>query len=63
MLYTLRDGSNYKMTIEQTDESWIDVTIYEDYDDDESMHIDFNINKTQLELLIDALISLNKEMK
>jgi len=63
MIYTLRDSDNYKMTIQQTDESWIDIAIHEDYDDDESMHINFTINKGQLELLIDALISLNKKMK
>ena len=63
MIYTLRDSENYKMTIEQTCEDCIDINIYEDYDNDESMHIDFTITKGQLELLIDALISLNKKMK
>ena len=63
MIYTLRDSGNYKMTIEQTDESWIDITIHEDYDDDLSMHIDFTITKNQMDSLIDALISLNKKMK
>jgi hypothetical protein len=63
MIYTLRDSSNHKMTIEQINEKWIDITIFEDYDDDKPIYIDFTITKTQLELLIDALNSLNKKMK
>jgi len=63
MIYTLRDSSNHKMTIEQSDENQIDITVFENYDDDESIEIRFAINKTQLELLIDALNSLNKKMK
>jgi len=51
------------MTIEQSDENQIDITVFENYDDDESIEIRFAINKTQLELLIDALNSLNKKMK
>jgi len=63
MIYTLRDSSNHKMTIEQSDENQIDITVFENYDDDESIEIRFAINKTQLELLIDSLNSLNKKMK
>jgi len=51
------------MTIEQSDENQIDITVFENYDDDESIEIRFAINKTQLELLIDSLNSLNKKMK
>lgn len=63
MIYTLRDSSNHKMTIEQSDENQIDITVFENYDDDESIEIRFAINKTQLELLIDSLNSINKKMK